>query len=145
MAKIEEGTLVKALRSEHDFTAGHIYSVYGDDDCLYVIDDEGIEDCVSLSFDNMFEVMEGQSDESLAPNMVEHPSHYTRGKFETIEVIEEITAGYSDGFVAYNVGNALKYLARAPYKHDDGGLEDVKKAAKYLEFAIKRISEIGNR
>jgi hypothetical protein len=70
---------------------------------------------------------------------VNSPAHYTNARFETIEVIEEITAGYSDGFVAYSVGNALKYLARAPFKHDDGGLEDVKKAAKYLEFAIKRI------
>jgi hypothetical protein len=70
---------------------------------------------------------------------VNQPNHYTQSNFETIEVIEEITAGYSDGFVAYSVGNALKYLARAPFKHDDGGSEDLRKAAKYLEFAIKRI------
>jgi hypothetical protein len=73
------------------------------------------------------------------PNMVESPPHYQNARFETIEIIEEITAGYSDGFVAYSVGNALKYLARAPFKHGDSGLEDCKKAAKYLEFAIKRI------
>jgi hypothetical protein len=70
---------------------------------------------------------------------VNSPSHYTNARFETIEVIEEITAGYSDGFVAHCAGTAIKYIARAPFKHADGGLEDVKKAAKYLEFAIKRI------
>lgn len=67
---------------------------------------------------------------------VHHPSHYTQGKFETIEIIEAITQGYDDGYVAYSVGNALKYLARAPFKHASP-IEDLRKAATYLEFAIK--------
>lgn len=67
---------------------------------------------------------------------VNHPNHYTQGKFETIEIIEEITKGYSDGYVAYCVGNALKYLARAPFKHGEPS-EDLSKAAKYLAFAIE--------
>lgn len=71
---------------------------------------------------------------------VEHPNHYTQGRFETIEVIEEITQGYSDGYVAYCVGNALKYLARAPHKHAEP-TEDLRKAAKYLEFAIGRLTQ----
>lgn len=65
---------------------------------------------------------------------VNSPNHYTQGKFETIEIIEEITKGYSDGYVAYCVGNALKYLARAPFKHGEPS-EDLSKAAKYLAFA----------
>lgn len=69
---------------------------------------------------------------------VNSPNHYTQGKFETIEVIEEITQGYSDGYVAYCVGNALKYLARAPFKHDEP-TEDIGKAAKYIEFALVRL------
>jgi len=69
---------------------------------------------------------------------VNSPSHYKRGKFETIEVIEEITQGYADGFVAHCAGTAIKYIARAPYKHDTP-TEDLRKAAKYLEFAIKRL------
>jgi hypothetical protein len=74
---------------------------------------------------------------------VNQPNHYTQSKFETIEVIEEITAGYSDGFVAYALGNSLKYIARAPFKHGDGGLEDLKKAKRYIEFAIERIERKG--
>lgn len=66
---------------------------------------------------------------------VNHPSHYTNGRFETIEMIEEITRGYDDGYVGLCVGNAIKYLSRAPFKHEDGGLEDISKAAKYIEFA----------
>lgn len=69
---------------------------------------------------------------------VSHPNHYTQGRFETIEIIEEITQGYSDGYVAYCVGNALKYLARAPFKHGEP-TEDIGKAAKYIEFALARL------
>ncbi|WP_126909672.1 DUF3310 domain-containing protein, partial [Staphylococcus epidermidis] len=40
---------------------------------------------------------------------------------------------YSSTAVFYHVGNALKYLLRAPRKN---GLEDLKKAKKSIEFAI---------
>jgi hypothetical protein len=66
---------------------------------------------------------------------VEHPSHYNTGRFETIEIIEEITQGYDDGYVSYCVGNAVKYLSRAPFKHESPH-EDIHKASKYLEFAL---------
>lgn len=72
-----------------------------------------------------------------APDFVNHPSHYTTGKFEVIEIIEEITKGYEDPFVAYCVGSSQKYIARAPHK---GKLtEDLEKAAKYIEFALDHI------
>lgn len=72
-----------------------------------------------------------------AHDFVNSPSHYQNaGRFETIEMIEEITKGYDDGYVSYCVGNALKYLARAPYKHGDP-TEDLSKAAKYIEFATE--------
>lgn len=72
---------------------------------------------------------------------VNQPNHYTNGKFEVIEVIEEITKGYKDGFIAYDIGNVTKYIARAPYKHDTP-LEDLRKAARYLDYAIKRQEEL---
>lgn len=74
----------------------------------------------------------------LKQDAVNSPNHYTQGRFETIEIIEEITQGYSDGYVAYCVGNALKYLARAPFKHGEP-TEDIGKAAKYIEFALARL------
>lgn len=76
--------------------------------------------------------------ESDSEDAVNSPSHYKHGKFETIEVIEEITQGYDDGFVAHCAGTAIKYIARAPFKHDSP-TEDLRKAAKYLEFAIERL------
>ena len=44
---------------------------------------------------------------------VNHPKHYNMGKFETIEIIEDITG---DGFESYLLGNIIKYLARYKYK-----------------------------
>jgi hypothetical protein len=61
-----------------------------------------------------------------------NPSHYKQGKFETIDVIEDIT---KDGFDSYLVGNIIKYLSRYKYKN---GLEDLKKAQWYLERLVKQ-------
>jgi hypothetical protein len=80
-----------------------------------------------------------QPGEAGSSDMVEHPSHYTTGKFEVIEIIEEVTKGYEDPFVGYNIGNVQKYIARAPYK---GKLvEDLKKSRKYLDFAISHLEK----
>lgn len=69
---------------------------------------------------------------------VEKPAHYTQGKFETIDIIAQIVAGYNDPFVGHCVGTAVKYVSRAPYKHDMP-LEDMRKAKRYIEFAIERM------
>ena len=74
--------------------------------------------------------------EDYSRDSVEHPSHYTQGGVEVIEIIAQTVSGYDDGFTAHCVGTATKYLNRAPFKHETP-LEDLKKAAKYLEFAIE--------
>lgn len=74
-------------------------------------------------------------------DLVNSPQHYNQGQLETIELIQEIVSGYKDPFVAHCVGTAVKYQSRAPFKHDDGGLTDLRKAAKYLEFAIKHMED----
>lgn len=76
-----------------------------------------------------------------ASDNVQHPSHYTHGKYETIDVIEDVTSGYDDGFMAHCVGTAVKYLYRAPHKHATP-LDDLRKARQYVEFAIKRAKEL---
>ena len=65
---------------------------------------------------------------------VNHPSHYTQGKFETIEVIEEFTKDL-EGIEAFCIGNAVKYLSRWPYKN---GVEDLKKAIWYINKVVER-------
>lgn len=62
---------------------------------------------------------------------VNHPEHYTFGKFEVIEVLEDWFA--SDPLL-WQVG---KYIARAPRKGTE--LEDLKKAAWYLARKISRV------
>ena len=93
------------------------------------------------------EVLRGITAESLnfeeAPksDAVNHPSHYGKGRFETIEMIEEITKGYDNGFVAHCVGTAVKYESRAPFKHGSP-LTDLRKARKYLDFAIEHLERM---
>lgn len=133
-------------RNEYD-----VYAYYGGvktvvSDCEYVIHRKSGEEVdaaptatyVTEGTDVLVE--EPVNAEPIAQDAVNHPNHYTQGRFETIEIIEEITQGYGDGYVAYCVGNALKYLARAPYKHAEP-TEDLAKAAKYLEFAIGRLTQ----
>jgi hypothetical protein len=77
-------------------------------------------------------------------DVVNHPTHYTQGRFEVIEIIEQTVSGYNNPFVAHCIGTATKYLNRAPFKHESP-LEDLRKAAKYIEFAIERLAkEVGD-
>lgn len=86
------------------------------------------------------DITEKELDFKPKADVVNHPSHYNSGKFETIEMIEEVTKNYEDGYVAHCVGTAIKYISRAPFKHATPN-EDIKKAAKYLEFATKYLSD----
>ncbi len=65
----------------------------------------------------------------IAKEAVNHPSHYCQGKFEVIDVIE-------DWELNFHLGNTVKYIARAPHKQNP--LEDLKKAAWYLQREIAR-------
>ena len=66
---------------------------------------------------------------------VNHPSHYAGEKnpYEEIKVIEAWDLNFS-------LGNVLKYMSRAG-KKSDSILEDLKKAAWYLNREIKRIED----
>lgn len=62
---------------------------------------------------------------------VNHPTHYTSTKIETIEIIrDKLTAEAFEGFC---IGNVLKYVTRYKLKN---GLEDLKKARWYLDKII---------
>lgn len=74
------------------------------------------------------------SSASKTVDMVNHPPHYNKGQFETLDVIEDIVQFY-DGTDAWSVGNVLRYLSRAPHK--GFFLEDLKKAQFYMNNLIK--------
>lgn len=61
---------------------------------------------------------------------INHPKHYTYGKIECIDVIE-------DWRLDYNLGNVVKYVARA--QHKGNLIEDLKKARWYIERALQRL------
>lgn len=61
---------------------------------------------------------------------VNSPSHYTYGKIEVIEYI-------LDKGLDFCLGNVIKYVSRAGHKNN--ALEDLQKAAKYLEFKINEL------
>lgn len=67
---------------------------------------------------------------------VEKPKHYTVGKIECIEAIE-------DWKLCYHLGNAVKYIVRAGRKNPEKEVEDLRKAAWYIERKIKLL-EKGN-
>jgi hypothetical protein len=67
---------------------------------------------------------------------VNHPSHYTQGKIEVIDFIDDQQLGFS-------LGNAIKYICRAGKKSDNGYVQDLEKAKWYLEHEINKNSTCG--
>lgn len=58
---------------------------------------------------------------------VHKPKHYTTGKYEVIDVIE-------DWDLNFRLANAIKYIAR--HKHKGKPLEDLEKALWYLQREV---------
>ncbi len=78
-------------------------------------------------------------------DIINHPAHYTYGKIECIDYIED------KGF-GFHLANAVKYITRAGVKSSSTTVEDLRKAIwyinRYIELIEKeRIDEdmIGNR
>lgn len=65
-------------------------------------------------------------------DIVNHPSHYTDGKIEVIDFIE-------DKQLNFHRGNAVKYISRAGKKDPIKEIEDLKKAQWYLNREIERL------
>lgn len=83
----------------------------------YIYDDRPLEDPIPV----------------LEPDMVDSPPHYNSGQIECIDYLED---NLGEGFPYYCEGNVKKYLHRWRYK---GGVEDLKKAAWYLDRLIKSL------
>ena len=81
-----------------------------------------------------------QMPESSKPDNVNHPKHYCKGGLECIQVIKaQLTPEQNKGYL---YGNVLKYLWRWP---DKNGLEDLRKAAKYLEWLQEEVEKNANK
>ena len=69
-------------------------------------------------------------------NRVNSPSHYTSGRVEVIEVIEDAIKDAPNVEFGFLQGQVLKYLLRMWLK--DNPLEDAKKARWYLDRLIEK-------
>ena len=65
---------------------------------------------------------------------VNHPSHYTSGSIEVIDYIE-------DQKLPYHLGNAVKYISRAGKKDPMKTVEDLRKAAWYVNRYIELLEK----
>ena len=79
--------------------------------------------------------------ESSKPDNVNHPKHYCKGGVESIAFVKAAVSNLS-GFEAVCVANIIKYMWR--YK-EKNGLEDVMKAAKYLEWLQEEVEKNANK
>ena len=70
---------------------------------------------------------------------VNSPSHYTRGKQEVIDTIEEAIQDAPTPIQGMLQGQVLKYMLRVWLK--DNPLEDLKKAQWYLTRLISKMEE----
>nr|BDD45494.1 hypothetical protein 6 [Paracoccaceae bacterium] len=69
---------------------------------------------------------------------VDHPSHYTRGRTEVIDVIEDAVQDAPTNAAAVLQSQVLKYILRMWNK--DNPHEDARKAKWYLERLINKLS-----
>lgn len=65
---------------------------------------------------------------------VNHPDHYNDGKIEVIDFIEDQKLGF-------HLGNAVKYISRAGKKDPAKTVEDLKKAAWYIQRELDRLTK----
>lgn len=79
--------------------------------------------------------------ESSKYDNVNCPKHYCKGGVESIAFVKAAVSNLS-GFEAVCVANIIKYMWR--YK-EKNGLEDVMKAAKYLEWLQEEVGKNANK
>lgn len=72
-------------------------------------------------------------------DMVNHPPHYIKGAFETLDVIEDVVQFY-EGSDAWSVGNVLRYVSRAPHKGNF--VQDLQKAKFYMDNLLAQYVDL---
>ena len=72
------------------------------------------------------------NNQEIKSDMVNHPKHYTQGKLEVVEIVE-------DQKLCFHLGNVVKYVLRS--KHKGRELEDLKKANWYLSRKIAQLEQ----
>ena len=74
----------------------------------------------------------GKEPEGAQPDLVHHPAHYCYSEYEPKDVIRAWGLNF-------NLGSAVKYIARAGRKDDI--LQELNKAKQFIEFEIEAIEK----
>ena len=129
-----------------------------DGSCYSTVDDKKVERNYEILFGNKSEATSEDpvnlgDDLSVSTNLtslkttyqkyfkyedpVNRPAHYTDGKIEVIDYIEDKKLGFC-------LGNAIKYISRAGKKDPEKEVEDLNKAIWYINRRIKEVQEVQN-
>ena len=91
------------------------------------------EEIEKLKGDDYFKLLSALHKLSIVPlqtemnnDTINHPAHYTVGRYETIDGIEHFQLGYHNG-------NAFKYISRAGKKSKETEIQDLEKALWYIQ------------
>ena len=83
-----------------------------------------------IEYDKAYKRYLEEQQENNEKDMVNSPSHYNKGGYEAIDIIEALDLNF-------NLGNAFKYIFRAGDKDDI--IQDLKKSLWYLQREINRL------
>ena len=101
----------------------------------FAVDEKLLEEAKEKGIDELRKRINQSNDlqQRKRKDNVNSPSHYNFGDIEVVDFIEQVTKHYNSD-VAYHIGNAIKYISRAPHKN---GKEDVAKAKWSIERAFE--------
>lgn len=100
---------------------------------------DAVLDAVEIT-DEFVESLEEAVEGDETVDMVNHPPHYNQYSIEVLDLINEVSGRFSDGYHAYVIGNVLKYVLRAAFKNKT---EDINKAKFYADSARKYAFKFG--
>lgn len=94
---------------------------------------QNMRSAVCFSCDALLKLCTRSGELKPESDSVDHPAHYTAYKgLEIIDLTEQMT---------FNRGNVVKYVTRAGLKPDGDELEDLRKAAWYLNREIQNLEK----
>lgn len=102
--------------------------------CLDIADSDAEDIDKAIKLIGESEELDVAHDINKLIDSVNNPSHYTDGKIEVIDYIEDKKLGFC-------LGNAIKYISRAGKKDKDKEAEDINKAIWYLNRYLKQLEE----
>lgn len=125
-----------AIRWEND--AGHVVSPLkrNDDPDLRTFEARSMKQSMGAVERTVAEEIESRKKHIKASDPVAHPAHYTYGKIEVIDFIQDKDLNFA-------LGNAVKYIVRAGHKAEQGmsdeekAIQDLEKAKQYIDFEIE--------